>query len=123
MNQENLETTESKRTLLAQRLREARDYAGLSQDDVSSALGVSRPAVANIEAGKRKVEAVELEKLSTLYGRTVDYLLNGATREDDSRVAFLARATHGLTESDFEEIARFAAFLRNSPRQRNKDDS
>lgn len=123
MSHEKSEPTESKRSQLAKRLREARDYAGLSQDDVASALGVSRPAVTNIESGTRRVEAVELEKLSTLFGRTVDYLLNGAPREDDSRVAFLARATHGLTESDFEEIARFAAFLRNSPRRRNKDDS
>lgn len=107
---------DAKRMQLAQRLREARDYVGLSQEDVANVLGVSRPAVTNIEAGTRKVEAVELEKLSSLYGRTVQFLLSGETQNDESRIAFLARATNGLTERDLEELGRFAAFLKSTPK-------
>ena len=43
------------RLRLAERLRDAREYVGLSQDEVANALGVSRPAVTNIESGNRKV--------------------------------------------------------------------
>lgn len=111
---------DEKRMLLAQRLREARDYVGLSQEDVAAALGISRPAVTNIEAGTRKVEAVELDKLSQLYGRTVQFLLTGETENSDDRVAFLARATHGLSEQDLEELGRFADFLRSSGKSKRR---
>jgi hypothetical protein len=69
-----------------------------------------------MESGTRKVEAVELDKLSTLYGRTVQFLLTGEAKLDEGRVAFLARATKGLTDRDLEELGRFATFLRNSPK-------
>jgi transcriptional regulator with XRE-family HTH domain len=108
------------RMQLGRRLREAREYVGLSQEEVAFALSISRPAVGNIEAGARKVEAFELSKLSELYGRTVDYLLTGDAPVGDTRVAFLARATKGLSESDLDELARFAAFLKNSPKSKRR---
>ena len=107
---------EPDRVLLGRRLREAREYVGLSQEEVAFSLAVSRPAVGHIESGIRKVEAFELSKLSELYGRTVDYLLTGSTPADDTRVAFLARATKGMSERDMDELVRFAAFLKNSPK-------
>ncbi|MHB1734903.1 MAG: helix-turn-helix domain-containing protein [Ferrimicrobium acidiphilum] len=123
MSRRQLESTDVRRLQLAQRLREAREYAGLSQEEVASALGISRPAVTNIENGARKVEAVELDKLSSLYGQAVQYLLTGETQIDKTRVAFLARATQGLTEGDLDELERFAVFLRNSPRMANQRDN
>jgi transcriptional regulator with XRE-family HTH domain len=111
---------DEERLQLARRLRAAREYVGLSQEEVAFALAVSRPAVGHIEAGTRKVEATELNKLSELYGRTVDYLLTGNVPAEDSRVAFLARATKGLSESDMDELARFAAFLKNSPKSKRR---
>lgn len=105
---------------LGRRLREAREYVGLSQEEVAFALSVSRPAVGHIESGTRKVEAFELNKLSELYGRTVDYLLTGNSPAEDTRVAFLARATKGMSDSDMEELARFAAFLKNSPKSKRR---
>lgn len=107
-------TTEAQRLALAQRLRNAREYVGLSQDEVADALGLSRPAVTNMESGQRKVEATELQKMSTLYGRTVDYFLDG-TEAAESQLAFLARALHGLTANDIKELGQFAQFLRNAP--------
>jgi transcriptional regulator with XRE-family HTH domain len=114
------ESEESDRVLLGRRLREAREYVGLSQEEVAFALSVSRPAVGYIEAGTRKVEAFELAKLSELYDRTVDYLLTGNIPADDTRVAFLARATKGMSESDMDELARFATFLKNSPKSKRR---
>lgn len=102
---------------LAQRLREAREYAGLSQEVVSNALGISRTAVTNIESGSRKVHALELNILSSLYGKTVEYLLNGELEVLDKKLAFLARATQGLSPKDLEELERFALFLKNTPKK------
>lgn len=108
---------DDQRRQLAQRLREAREYAGLSQEIVSNALGISRTAVTNIESGSRKVDALELNILSSLYGRTTEYLLNGEVEALDKKLSFLARATQGLTEKDLEELERFALFLKNTPKK------
>lgn len=107
---------------MAQRLREAREYVGLSQEDVARALGVSRPAITNIETGNRRVEAIELNKLAALYRQSVSFLLSG---EDSigavpAQVQFLARAIKGLAPKDMEEVARFASFLKRSSNSSKK---
>lgn len=101
-------------------LREAREYVSLAQEEVAFALMVSRPAVGHIESSTRKVEAFELHKLNELYGRTVDYLLTGNAHAEDPRVVFLARATKGMSDNDIDELARFAAFLKNSPKSKRR---
>lgn len=108
--------TEEQRLAMAQRLREAREYVGLSQEDVAQALNLSRPAITNIESGARRVEAVELDKLATLYRQSVNFLLTGdePIGAAPEQVAFLARALKGLSENDVQEVARFAAFLKRS---------
>lgn len=110
--------SETQREAIAQRLRESREYVGLSQDEVASALGVSRPAISHIESGSRKVEATELHLLARLYRRTVDYLLTGIASEpaQPTQLAFLARAVKGLSERDLDEVARFAEFLKQGKR-------
>ena len=108
--------TEEQRAAMAQRLREGREYVGLSQEDVAQALGLSRPAVTNIETGNRRVEAIELDRLATLFRQSVTYLLTGedAVGAVPAQVQFLARATKGLSQKDMEEVARFASFLKRS---------
>lgn len=108
--------TEEQRAAMAQRLREAREYVALSQEDVAQALGISRPAITNIESGNRRVEAVELDKLATLYRQSVTFLLSGedAVGAVPAQVQFLARAVKGLSSKDMEEVARFASFLKRS---------
>jgi Zn-dependent peptidase ImmA (M78 family)/transcriptional regulator with XRE-family HTH domain len=60
---------------LARRLREAREAAGLRQEDVARHLDLSRPSVAQIELGNRTVTGLELGELARLYGRDVrDFL-------------------------------------------------
>jgi transcriptional regulator with XRE-family HTH domain len=103
------------RLRLAERLRDAREYVGLSQDEVAHALGLSRPAVTNIESGNRKVEAMELSKLAKLYRKSAEYLMSGREpmHSAPTQLAFLARAVHGLSQQDIDEVARFAEFLKH----------
>lgn len=56
---------------LARRLREAREKAGFTQEQVAKELGLLRPIIAQIEAGKRKVSSLELVSLARLYGRSL----------------------------------------------------
>ena len=43
---------------LGERLREAREYVGLSQETVANALTIPRPSVSDMESGKRKVSMI-----------------------------------------------------------------
>jgi transcriptional regulator with XRE-family HTH domain len=116
-----IETVDLQRLSLAQRLREAREYVGMSQEAVAQALSISRPAISNLENGSRKIEAIELNTLAHLYGCTVDFLLTGSESQDiiDTGVQFLARATKGLSKRDIDEVTRFAEFLRVSSKAQN----
>ena len=103
------------RKSLGLRLREAREYLSLSQDEVAKAIGLTRPAMSLLENGQRKVDAIELRKLADLYQRPVAYFTGEAENSDPSmseKVQHLARAAAKLTENDQEELLRFAEFLR-----------
>jgi len=115
-------TADDERTKIGDRLRQAREYMGLSQDDVALALGLSRPSVTNIELGSRKVEALEMSKLAKLYRRPMEYLLTGSepAPSGPEQLVFLARALNGLSEKDIQEVARFAEFLKQAA-SRNRE--
>jgi len=106
----------TQRMAMGARLREAREYLGLSQEEVATVLKLSRPAVTNIESGSRKIESLELEQLSKLYGNSIDYFLTGEKLKEESsaKVAFAARALQGLSQRDLDEVARFANYLRTT---------
>src|SRR5215210_7653986 len=60
---------------LARRLKEAREAAGLRQEDAARHLGLSRSSVAQIELGNRALPGLGLGQLAHLYGRDVRDLL------------------------------------------------
>ena len=102
------------RQKLGARLREAREYLGLSQDEVAKYLSIPRTALSHIESGQRRIDALELKKLAQLYKRPVVYF-TGESQADAGMpedVAHLARAAAGLSEGDRRELSRFAEYLR-----------
>jgi transcriptional regulator with XRE-family HTH domain len=104
------------RAQIAERLRAAREYMGLSQADIAQLVGLPRTAITGIESGTRRIEATELKRLADIYRRSVEYLLTGCepVYRGPEQFAFLARAVNGLTQKDVDEVARFANFLRAS---------
>lgn len=100
---------------LGDRLRAAREFLGFSQEEVAEHMGLSRPAISNIEAGKRKVSSEELKRFAELYRRPYEYLLGEAEGlvEDETTEA-LFRAARDLSEGDKAQVLRFAEFLRNA---------
>ncbi len=102
------------RKALGERLREAREYLGFSQDQVATFLGVSRSALSLMETGQRKVDALELKKLAGLYKRPVGYFTGDETEEVSfgTDVKHLARQVSELSPDDRAELGRFADFLR-----------
>lgn len=80
----------TKRSRLARRLRAARVRAGLTQVEVARTLELHRPAVTEIEAGRRSVSSEELERFSRLYQVSVAELL-GARSDIEASIAQMAR--------------------------------
>jgi transcriptional regulator with XRE-family HTH domain len=108
------EVKEDDRKVLGNRLREAREYLGFSQEEVANYLKVPRTALTSIEAGTRKVDALELKKLASLYKRPVAHFTGEGVEEQfgDEDVAHLARKARELSPEDRAELGRFADFLR-----------
>lgn len=109
------ESDDAARRLLGERLRDARKYLGLKQEEVAAYLKLPRTALTDIENGSRRVEAIELTRLARLYRQSMAYL----TGEDEASaslpadVAHLARQVASLSEEDREELGKFAEYLRS----------
>jgi transcriptional regulator with XRE-family HTH domain len=113
------------RQLLGDRLRIAREYVGLKQEEVARHLDIPRSALSNMEAGLRKVDALELTRLAKLYQRPTSWFTNEEplARDDFApEVAHVARAAAGLSTQDRQELARFADFLKSRARTRDSDN-
>ncbi|HEX7120683.1 MAG TPA: XRE family transcriptional regulator [Longimicrobiales bacterium] len=78
------------REQIAARLREARESIGFTQAEVARELGVHRPTISEIEAGRRAVTSEELYRLAQLYGTSVGALLTEGPppEEDVERILF-----------------------------------
>jgi len=61
---------------LGLRIKEFRESAGISQQELAEKLDISRPTISQIESGDRKVAADELIKLSQIFNLSVDGLLD-----------------------------------------------
>ncbi|WP_127588851.1 helix-turn-helix domain-containing protein [Paenibacillus koleovorans] len=110
---------QEKAGILAERLRETREYLGLSQQFVADYIGISRAAISSIESGKRKVDALELEKFSKLYKYPITYFYGNDEKEDEKTVQLLARTASQLDETDRKQVLKFAQFLKNVGKQDN----
>lgn len=111
----------TERAVTAARLKEAREYLGLSQQDVADATNLSRSAISMIETGQRKVDAVELTALARLYQRSVAHFTGEEAAALPADVSMLARQAAQLSDKDRSELLRFTEFLMQRS-QRGTDD-
>ena len=106
----------AKRAQIAERLKEARKLAGLSQGHVAKMLGLHRPSVSEMEAGNRRVSADELARLAEIYDVNVAWLLGEAAEAldaQDPRLELAARELSKLKPEDLEQLLRLLAAMRS----------
>ena len=110
------------RTDMAVRLKQAREYLGLSQQEVSDAVNLPRSAISLIESGQRKVDSVELTAFAKLYQRPVTHF-TGEEKPTTlgSDVAMLAKQVSKLSDEDRNELLRFTEFLVQRSKTRSRD--
>jgi len=102
---------------LSGRLRLAREQAGLSQGQVARMLGLHRPSVSEIEAGRRKVSADELVALARIYGVSAGWLAGEEDAADDetaARVKLAARGLASLKPEDLDKVIKLLTTLRDA---------
>ena len=98
---------------LGKRLKEAREYVGVTQEEAATHLKIRRSAISEMEAGKRGVGALEMKSLAALYERPTAWFTGEVEPPVPEDVAFLARTVSDLSENDRSELANFAEFLRS----------
>jgi transcriptional regulator with XRE-family HTH domain len=62
----------------AERIKTARQHAGLTQAEVAFRLGISQPAYATWESGKRHLHEARLEEVAIALRTSVAAILSGA---------------------------------------------
>lgn len=110
------EIDSTKRNLIAERLKEARKLAGVSQGHVATMLGLHRPSVSEIEAGNRRVSADELARMAEIYDVNVAWLLGEAPDTldaQDPRLELAARELTKLKPDDLDRLLKLLAAMRN----------
>lgn len=63
---------------LGERLRRARELAGFAQGEAAIALGITSAALSQYEGGKRRIEALTLDRIARLYGVSITYFFADA---------------------------------------------
>lgn len=89
---------------IAARLKAARKRLGFTQAEVAAQLGVHRPTISEIEAGRRAVTGEELFRLARIYATSMSSLLGELAPDAEQALHVLVRADDGL-----EPAARAAA--------------
>lgn len=133
MNQDDqLLPVDEEQEQLGNRLRESREYLGLSQEFVAEHLGIPRASISAMENGKRKVSSLELKQMARIYKQPLSYFLDEdevARDEQSQDVVFSAlyRTARVLSDQDRQQVLRFAQFLRQAGQapvpKENQDDS
>jgi len=99
---------------IGQRIRELRAVyprGALSQDALAAELGVAANTVSRWETGTYKPTPEDLDKLARFFKVSITTFFPDLVA-DNARISALASATGGLSDSDFEEVIKYAEFRR-----------
>jgi len=97
--------------LFSQKLREARERNGLTQEQVAQVLGVSQELVSLWETGKRVPSAFHLSRLVTLYGIDSESLFGDKPLEYANEGLFAFQEGEPLSPEVLLELREWVSFL------------
>ncbi len=106
------------RLAIAARLRAAREQSGLSQGQAAKILGLLRPTISEIEAGRRRVAAEELAGFARIYGVSISWLADDRSEVADPAAELAARELAKLKPDDFDNVMKLLRALRKSGGER-----
>ncbi len=94
---------------IGERLRIAREAAGISQATAATSINVARTTIVAIEQGQRRVRRSELQQLAKFYGTSVNALLRREAIQVD--LAPLFRKLAGSSDSSVDAAAKLLGDL------------
>jgi len=109
-------TSSTEPEVIGQRLRWAREQAGLSQGQVARMLDYHRPTISQIEAGQRIVRPDEVARFAEIYDVKEAWIIKGDSlldEEGDPRIALAARELGKLRKDDLDAIIRLLRVMRS----------
>ncbi|MBU9223474.1 helix-turn-helix domain-containing protein [Burkholderia multivorans] len=73
-----------------------------------------RPTISEIEAGRRKVVADEIDLFAGLYDVSVEWIVNGSVKDEaaDARMLMAARELSKMTDQDLDRLMNMLRMLR-----------
>ena len=99
---------------IGQKIRELRlayPQGALSQEALGTRLKIAANTISRWETGTYKPTPEDLDKVARFFGVSIMVFFPESHR-DEKRVAALTSATGNLSDSDFEEVVRYAEFRR-----------
>jgi transcriptional regulator with XRE-family HTH domain len=103
----------SERNVVYARLRRAREFAGLSQGQVARMLGVHRPTITEIEAGRRRVSTEELSEFARIYDVKASWLIGEDPSTETGDLATVELAARELSKLKKEDRELVISLLRS----------
>lgn len=97
--------------ILPGRIRDAREYLGITLAEASDALGWERSELERIEAGGVTVTGEQVRKLMRLYRRPLGWFTGESRFTPDAE---LLRQVENLSEHDRSAVLEFAEFLQGA---------
>jgi transcriptional regulator with XRE-family HTH domain len=94
---------------IGQKIRELRTNENLSQDALAAKVDVAPNTISRWETGTYKVTPEDLDKLARLFKVSITTFFPDLPH-DEARTAALTSAIGGLSNTDFEEVLRYAEF-------------
>ena len=101
------------KTQIYVRLRQAREYAGLSQGQVAKLLNMHRPTITEIEAGRRRITTEELSCFAEIYDVDLTWLIGEDYSTNDNDLATIELAARELSKLKKEDRKVVLALLRS----------
>jgi transcriptional regulator with XRE-family HTH domain len=89
---------------LGQRIRQARERIGMSQESLAEAVHRDQKAVSEYENGKRKLPSTDLPTFAQALGVPIAYFFEGTFQTDDLDQVLL-REFHALPTSADKQVA------------------
>jgi transcriptional regulator with XRE-family HTH domain len=102
---------------IGERLRWAREQAGLTQAQIARMLKYHRPTISQIEAGQRVVRPDEIARFASLYSVQEGWIIHGDTAiaaNQDVRVEIAARELAKLRKEDLDAILKVIRVMRSN---------
>ncbi|MEA1961983.1 MAG: helix-turn-helix transcriptional regulator [Bacillota bacterium] len=106
---------------LGLKIQQAREENNMSQEQLAIAIGCSQSALSNYEKGKRRMYLAQLEKLSEVLNKPLEYFVEqlpksrantSVNRGHDSEFLALMNDIYTLNTEQIAEVRKYMEFLK-----------